>query len=178
MAAYDVAGQDNWFGLTLDPDDATFWAGNTVTDNVYRINLATGAVVTGPIPAGAPEGEIIGGILVVGENQSADLLIEKTVDLAAVAVGETVTFTVTATNLGPDPLLSAVVSDGEPAGLTFLDVTPSQGTWNAPVWDVGALDVAAAATLTIVASVRLRRAPGQYRLGLGGLSPGSGLRQQ
>ena len=57
----------------------------------------------------------------------ADMAVTKTVNNATPLVGETVTFTVTATNSGPDPATGVKLSDGVPAGLTLVTATPSQG---------------------------------------------------
>ena len=77
----------------------------------------------------------------------------KTVDTPTPVVGSTVTFTVTATNRGPTGATGVVVTDALPAGLTLVSATPSQGTYTAPTWTVGALAVDASATLVIVATV-------------------------
>ncbi len=70
-------------------------------------------------------------------------------------VGETVTFTVTATNNGPSAASGVQLSDGVPAGLALVSATPSQGTYTPAtgVWDIGALAVKAQATLTLVVQV-------------------------
>ncbi|MBI4203177.1 MAG: hypothetical protein HY532_08715 [Chloroflexi bacterium] len=49
---YDIAGEDNWFSLNLDPNGASFWAGDFGTNNFYRFNIATGVVEVGPINSG------------------------------------------------------------------------------------------------------------------------------
>jgi hypothetical protein len=40
--SYSVPGENNFQVLTLDPNGASFWAGNPTTHNFYRINLAGG----------------------------------------------------------------------------------------------------------------------------------------
>ena len=92
-------------------------------------------------------------MLVVAE---ADIAVHKAVDNATPLVGQTVTFTVTATNNGPHPATGVQLSDGVPLGLTLVlphPVPPSQGTYtpDTGVWDLGALAVGAQATLTLVA---------------------------
>ena len=93
---------------------------------------------------------------VVNGAANADVGVNTTVDQPAPSVGDTVTFTVTVVNVGPSPATGVVVTDALPAGLTFVDATPSQGTYTAPAWTVGTLSEtgpAATATLTIVATV-------------------------
>ena len=89
----------------------------------------------------------------VNGQPAADIAVTKTVDNATPAVGTTVTFTVTATNRGPTGATGVVVTDALPAGLTLVSATPSQGTYTAPTWTVGALAADDSATLVIVATV-------------------------
>src|SRR5262249_19877771 len=60
---------------------------------------------------------------------AADVAVTKTVDHPTPNVGDTVTFTLTLANAGPDPATGVVVSDPLPAGLTFVAANPSQGTY-------------------------------------------------
>ncbi len=46
LQTYDVAGQDNWFALNLNPDGTTFWSADFGTANVHKIDIATGKVLT------------------------------------------------------------------------------------------------------------------------------------
>jgi uncharacterized repeat protein (TIGR01451 family) len=86
---------------------------------------------------------------------AADIAINKTVTNATPAVGNNVTFTVTAHNDGPDPTTALQVTDLLPAGLTFVSATQSNGTYNSGtgVWDIGVLASGATATLLITAKV-------------------------
>lgn len=89
-------------------------------------------------------------------TREADLAVVKTVDNATPNVGDTITFTVTLSNDGPDSATNVEVTDRFPAdGLQFLVATPSQGTY-APgtgVWTVGTVAPGATKTLTILARV-------------------------
>ena len=84
----------------------------------------------------------------------ADLGVTKTVNTATPPVNGNVTFTVTATNSGPQAAPGVVVDDLLPAGLTFVSATPSVGTYNSGtgVWTIGNLANTASATLTITAT--------------------------
>ena len=77
-------------------------------------------------------------------------------------MGSTVTFIVTATNRGPTGATGVVVTDALPAGLTLVSATPSQGTYTAPTWTVGALAANASATLIVVATVDTPGGAGQH----------------
>ena len=86
---------------------------------------------------------------------TADLEVTKAVSNAAPSVGEAVTFTVKATNLGPSPATGVVVNDPLPAGLQFVSATPSQGSYDARTgaWTVGDLAATQSAVLSLTALV-------------------------
>ena len=101
-------------------------------------------------------GNDVSGVTVNG--QSADVQVVKTVDRTMPLVGETVTFTVTVTNNGPNVASRVEVLDMLSARLTFVSATPSQGTYTAAtgLWEVGTLASTgpeATATLQVRATV-------------------------
>ena len=85
---------------------------------------------------------------------AADIAVNKSVDNATPNVGNTVTFTITATNNGPSGATGVVVNDKLPAGLSFVSAAPS-GPYNSATgdWTIGALASGANQTLSIVATV-------------------------
>jgi uncharacterized repeat protein (TIGR01451 family) len=87
--------------------------------------------------------------------QRADLQVSKTVSNPTPNVGDTVTFTVTLTNVGPATATNVAVQDQLPAGLTFVSATPSQGTYSSATgdWNVGTVSPTAPQTLLIQATV-------------------------
>lgn len=85
---------------------------------------------------------------------TSDLVVDKVADVATAQVGDTVTFTVTVTNNGPDAVTSASLTDTLPtSGYTVVSATPSQGSYASGVWTIGTLAVSASATLVIVGTV-------------------------
>jgi DNA-binding beta-propeller fold protein YncE len=46
LQTYTVSGEGTWFALNLDPDGSSFWSANFGSANVYKIDIATGDVVT------------------------------------------------------------------------------------------------------------------------------------
>ena len=89
-------------------------------------------------------------------TRSADLAVAKTVSDPTPNVGDTITFTVTVSNLGPDSANNVEVTDYFPAaGLQFLSATPSQGSYNAGtgVWTAGTVASGDSKTLVIAARV-------------------------
>lgn len=87
--------------------------------------------------------------------QIADVSLTKTVSNGTPNVGDNVTYTITATNDGPDAATNLTVDDTLPTGVTYVSDTPSVGTYNntTGVWTIGTLANGASATLQIVASV-------------------------
>jgi large repetitive protein len=87
--------------------------------------------------------------------QYADLAVDKQVSDATPNVGDTITYTITLTNLGADTATGVTLLDQVPAGLQFVSAQPSQGTYTVGtgIWDVGTVDTAFARTLTIQAIV-------------------------
>jgi uncharacterized repeat protein (TIGR01451 family) len=85
----------------------------------------------------------------------ADLRLEKTVDNSTPNIGDTVTFTITVYNDGPNDASSVSVEDVLPAGLNYVSDTPSQGTYNnvTGIWTVGSLANGGSATLQITVQV-------------------------
>ncbi|MBU7021325.1 MAG: DUF11 domain-containing protein [Theionarchaea archaeon] len=85
----------------------------------------------------------------------ADLRLEKTVSDPNPTVGDTITFTITVYNDGPDACHDITVEDILPAGLSYVSSTASQGTYDdiSGIWTVTTLASGAFATLQITVSV-------------------------
>ena len=87
----------------------------------------------------------------------ADVAVAKTVNFATPNEGDTVVFTVTATNNGGGGASNVVVTDTLPAGLSLVSANASQGSGcsgSAPITcQLGTLANGASATVTISASV-------------------------
>lgn len=87
-------------------------------------------------------------------TNSADVLVTMTVAPNPVIAGGTVTYSITASNNGPNPSSNVVVTDSLPASLTFISATPSQGTCTGTTTvncSVGPLALYGNATVDIVA---------------------------
>ena len=91
--------------------------------------------------------------------QQADLSLAKTISNPTPNVGDTITYTITLTNSGPDIATNVAtnvqVLDALPAGLSFVSATPSQGSYNPTtgLWNVGTVNTVSPQTLTILALV-------------------------
>jgi uncharacterized repeat protein (TIGR01451 family) len=89
----------------------------------------------------------------VATPRQAELTLAKSVNNVAPTVGDTITYTVTLTNNGPDRATSVEVEDRLPSRLTFVSATPSVGTYDSSTaqWNVGSVDVGSPQTLVILA---------------------------
>ncbi|MFF1633257.1 hypothetical protein [Leifsonia sp. NPDC058248] len=92
---------------------------------------------------------------------AADIRVQKAVDAPQAQLGDTVTFHVTVTNLGPDPAGVVQVDDLVPAGMTLVSATQSAGAYDPATgaWTLDSLDpvppvrqAGPEETLTIVAT--------------------------
>ena len=153
---FDVSNDDN----ALFSSQPAINADGTLT---YTPQPGQGGVATVTVVATDDGGTDNGGedtsapqtFTITVTSEQADLALAKTVSAGTAPVGSQVTFVVTLTNGGPDEATGIVVSDPEPAGLTFGTVTEGQGTYDAGtgLWTVGTLAAGGSTTLTVVATV-------------------------
>ena len=92
---------------------------------------------------------------VTNEDIETDLSVTKTVDNSAPTTGETITFTITATNDGPDDATNVEVTDVLPTGYSFSSASPSVGSYDETngLWSIGNLSNGSSGTLTVEATV-------------------------
>src|SRR5665647_2685659 len=85
----------------------------------------------------------------------ADLSIVKTVDNPNPIVGQSVVFTIVATNNGPNDATGVIVTDILQNGYTYVSSTTTRGTYvpSTGVWTIGTLNNGASETFTITAKV-------------------------
>jgi uncharacterized repeat protein (TIGR01451 family) len=89
------------------------------------------------------------------QPQVADVEVTKVVSDSKPSVGDTVTFTVTVTNHGPDAADGVTVTDFMPVTLELLGFNASVGAYDPATgtWTIGTLANGATATLTLTARV-------------------------
>jgi uncharacterized repeat protein (TIGR01451 family)/CSLREA domain-containing protein len=82
---------------------------------------------------------------------ASDLAVAKSVSPTQVKVGQLLTFSITASNLGPDAASAVVVSDLLPPGYLFVDANAETGSYDAGtgLWTIGDLAVDAEFSLDI-----------------------------
>jgi len=71
IQTYDVAGEDTWFSLNLDPDHTSFWAGNFGTGMLYKFDIDLGGPPLQTINTGAGANELFG-VTIFGEITAAE----------------------------------------------------------------------------------------------------------
>lgn len=129
IQTYDVAGEDSWFSLNLDPNGTSFWAGNYDSSNFYRFNIATGVVEVGPINTGTSSNTVFG-ICVKGELTAALQQITLDPETATNEVGEDHTVTAKVTSGGnpsPGVVVTFTVTSGPDTGTTGTGTTDASG---------------------------------------------------
>ena len=86
----------------------------------------------------------------------ADLSLTKSVNETSPNVGDGVEYTLTLTNNGPNATSNVTVADELPDGLVDVNVTASQGSYDAAsgLWTVGTLGDGKQSTLTVTATVQ------------------------
>ncbi|GBE23825.1 large cysteine-rich periplasmic protein OmcB, serovar C precursor [bacterium BMS3Bbin02] len=159
-------------GLTLvsaTPTLGTF-AGSTWTLGALSSGASETLIVVATIDAGTAGATITNTAALSNVNETdtdpsndldaatvtinaVDVALTKTIDDATPNVGDTVTYTVTATNNGPDTATGVSILEPLPTGVTLVSATPSQGSVTGSTWTVGTLSSGASAVLSIVATV-------------------------
>ncbi|MCR9132811.1 MAG: DUF2341 domain-containing protein [bacterium] len=91
----------------------------------------------------------------VTTTRDADIQVVKTVDEPNPLEGETINFTISVTNNGPERATEVDINETLPTGLTLVQSTPSVGNYNqlTNIWTVGTLNNGTSATLQIEATV-------------------------
>ena len=103
VQSYDAPGEDSWFALNLDPNGTSFWSAGIFSGNLYRFNIATGAIEVGPISTGSS----VAGLCVKGEPTAGTpgLSLVKTANPTTYSsVGDVITYTYEITNSGQTTL--------------------------------------------------------------------------
>ncbi len=133
--------------LTLAPADASFTLAPDATHTVAGLPVGASCTVTETdsgdavaeyqvgagaataTPAVVTLGSVPASNTVTVTNRYPNVSIDKSHTGGAVAIGGTVTFTITVTNHGPGPVNDVVVSDAVPASLSSVTVAGATGGW-------------------------------------------------
>ena len=87
--------------------------------------------------------------------QGADIVVTKSVDISGPNEGETIVYTIIASNAGPNTATNVTIYDRITNTLTFVTSAVSRGTFtnSTGIWNIGALTNDTYETLTITATV-------------------------
>lgn len=86
-------------------------------------------------------------------NCPADVSVTKTVSDMEPMMGETIVFTITATNNGPSTATGVSVDDILESGYTYVSSTTTQGAYVSGTWTIGTMNNGASETMTITVIV-------------------------
>ncbi|MCK4775430.1 MAG: DUF11 domain-containing protein, partial [Candidatus Krumholzibacteria bacterium] len=175
-------GFDNWdiTGLGFQPDYVLAKQRASSNGTVHRpssiigdntLSMRQGWLFQNGIQAFLPDGFQVGTSTSVNEAGSqydwfafrnpslpvANLALTMAVSDSVPIEGDTLNYTITLVNNGPDGASGVQLIDLLPAGVSYLSDAPSQGTYTsaAGLWDVGAILVSDSATLHVLAAVDL-----------------------
>ena len=116
------------------------------------VNIATAEAKT-PTGADFPQATATATVT----RAAADLITVKALTSASAtpSVGDTVTYTITVTNNGPDAATNISLSDTLPSGMTATsgNGVVSAGSYTSPNWTIASLSSGASATLTIEGTI-------------------------
>jgi len=76
---YTIPGQSFLFALNLDPDGTSFWTADLITGEVFKVDIATGAILESWFPNSVTGFVATGGLCVKGENTVSTPLCSATV---------------------------------------------------------------------------------------------------
>lgn len=131
----------------LHLDEATFW---DASDSLMTPTRSPGIAIHDP-------GPLTFAILQdLGWKLNPDLKVTQTADNATPKTGDTITYTITLTNIGPGEATNVLLTNTFSAGsLTLTNNTASSGTYNPDtnIWNVGNLANSTTATLTLKAKI-------------------------
>ncbi|WP_210466677.1 T9SS type A sorting domain-containing protein [Rufibacter roseolus] len=153
---------------TFDAASGTWSVGTIVTNGSQTLTITAKPTATGALTLSSTQSHSEFDGQSSNNTASSTITVRATADVAVTNVitspvkttyanGDEVTYTVTATNIGPSAATIVVVTDKLPTALTFVSATNSSGTGaydaSAGTWSVGTLANGASATLTLVAKV-------------------------
>jgi trimeric autotransporter adhesin len=116
--------------------------GNLLYDDKYATSRKQNLVAINLLPS------VVSDISIINVDSTANVSLSKSVN-SPVNVNDPVTFTITATNNGPNAATGLMISDLAPAGLLNVTYTPSVGTYYNGIWTITTLNNGSSATLTI-----------------------------
>ncbi|HRK73294.1 MAG TPA: DUF11 domain-containing protein, partial [Rhodothermales bacterium] len=150
-----VSGTGVWtVGALPTGQSAMLQIAATVASSGSLSNTATvsNSPETDPVSSNNSSTATISGTAVT-TTPMADVAVSKTADNLVPTVGQTVNFTITVRNNGPDTATGLQLTDVFPAGLTLAQSSATQGTFSSNIWNVGTLPIGGTATLQLATTL-------------------------
>lgn len=155
--AYNASSTLTWTSTNATTCTATGgWSGTKATSgSEIQNNLTTNKSYTITCTGLGGTASSVTNVTVEGVPTS-NLSILKTSDKSTANVGDTVTYTLTLTNNGPDSATGVTVTDLLHSGLNFISASTSTGTYatSTGLWTVGNLANNASTTLSIITTIK------------------------
>lgn len=126
-----VTGQSADTSSAFNPSSITITDSSSKSSTLTLTTTLSTAPGTYPLSITATSGNLqhsISASLIVAGATSANLAITKTASPNPAIVSTNLTYRVVVTNKGPSPATNTTLSDTLPAGVTFVSVSPTQGT--------------------------------------------------
>ena len=87
IQTYDVAGNDNFFSLNLDPDGTSFWAGDFSTNDLFKFDIDSGTLLQSIDTDIDVPGSALFGVAVFGEITAGRPTVPEPGTVALMALG-------------------------------------------------------------------------------------------
>ena len=147
---------NTWSGIIPGTENLTSYA-PVINGNIYYRAMVRGGVVGG-VPC-FPDKE--SALVYIVTKDCNDVSVSKSIDDITPDAGQTITFTITATNERDANATGVVVFDKLPNGYTYVSHTTTQGNYNqnSGNWTIGNLNAGQSRVLTVTALVNQT---GQY----------------
>jgi uncharacterized repeat protein (TIGR01451 family) len=127
-------------------------AGNASFDVTFPVSVPAGQFVTATA-TNTPEAETSAFAQdIVVTALVANLSLSKTTTSTTVTTGQTISYTITVTNNGPDSATGVTITDNLPGNTSFVSATPTQGSCSGSTTvtcSIGTLANGASATVTL-----------------------------
>lgn len=129
----------------------SLFQGTVITNGEGGITFGNGGIIIGRAIALKGNVTLNDNLVFMPNMIIANLSVMKVADAGEYTLGGTVTYTITATNLGPDNATGVRVIEEIPSGLRFISATPERGTYDpvTHIWTIGNLAVNTEVSLRI-----------------------------
>ncbi len=159
IGSYNHLGGQWIIGNLANGASATLQITATVNAGTAGQTIRNTAIVTGGQYDPQPGNNTSSVDVTIGGSTGttgANLGVVKTTNKTTAAVGESVTYTITVSNTGPQNASGVITTDILPTTLTYVSSSATQGTYNytTGIWTIGNLNVGSTATLSITATVK------------------------